>query len=360
MHLFAPLELKCRVFAKVVPPVSRPGAPPEERSDYTAGDMDGNLRLRELAFEESPEARIVVDAANNVVFATARARLLFSLNPRDIGRPLQDLEFSYRPTDLRSLLEQAFAERRSVTQTSVERRFASGDIQYFDVLVAPLFDPGGQRALGAAISFIDVTRTMRLQEELRRSHEEIQTTSEELQSSNEELETTNEELQSSNEELETTNEELQSTNEELETMNEELQSTNEELQTVNEELRTRSEELNHLNAFLESVLSGLRSGAVVVNQKLDILMWNPRAEDLWGLRADEVQGKGLLTLDIGLPLAELLTVVRPCLSGEKDHQEIELEAVNRRGKKMRCRVTCTPLLAANRQRGGVILLMEEV
>ncbi len=110
----------------------------------------------------------------------------------------------------------------------------------------------------------------RLQEELQRAREEIQTTNEELQSSNEELETTNEELQSSNEELETTNEEL-------ETMNEELQSTNEELHTVNEELRQRTDEVNRANAFLQSIVSSLRSGAVVIDQHFNILVWNHRA-----------------------------------------------------------------------------------
>jgi two-component system CheB/CheR fusion protein len=97
----------------------------------------------------------------------------------------------------------------------------------------------------------------------------------------------------------------------------------------------------------------------VVNRNLDVIMWNPRAEDLWGLRAAEVQGKGLLNLDIGLPVTELRTVIRPCLAGETDRQEVELDAVNRRGKKIRCRITCTPLLAASNKREGVILIMEE-
>jgi two-component system CheB/CheR fusion protein len=284
---------------------------------------------------------------------------MFGLSPNDIGRALQDLDISHRPTDLRSLIEQAFAERRAVVQTSIERRFPDGESQYLDVVVAPLYDDG-QKPMGAAVSFVDVTRSVRLQEELRRSHEEIQTTNEELQSSNEELETTNEELQSSNEELETTNEELQSTNEELETMNEELQSTNEELQTVNEELRTRSEELNHVNSFFESVLGSLSAGAVVVSQNLDVLMWNHRAEDLWGLRADEVQGKGLLNLDIGLPVHELRGVVRDSLAGESGRAELVLDAITRRGKKIRCRVTCSPLVTPGKKREGVILMMEEV
>ncbi len=293
-----------------------------------------------------------------LAIANARARVLFSINAKDVGRPLKDLEISYRPSELRALIEQAHAERRTVTLTGVERRFPDGEVQFLDVVVAPLLDDG-QKPLGAAVSFIDVTRAMRLQDEVRRSQEEVQTANEELQSSNEELQTTNEELQSSNEELETTNEELQSTNEELETMNEELQSTNEELQTVNEELRTRSEELNHLNAFFSSVLGSLSAGAVVVNSNLDVLMWNHRAEDMWGLRADEVQGKGLLNLDIGLPVAELRTVIRPCLAGEIDRQEVLLDAVNRRGKKIKCRVTCTPLVAGSKKREGVILMMEE-
>jgi two-component system CheB/CheR fusion protein len=283
---------------------------------------------------------------------------MFSLNSKDVGRPLQDLEISYRPAELRSLIEQAHSERRSITQTSVERRFATGESQLLDIVVSPLHDEAAI-PVGASVTFLDMTRYYRLQEELQRSREEIQTANEELQSSNEELETTNEELQSSNEELETTNEELQSTNEELETMNEELQSTNEELQTVNEELRTRTDELNRSNAFLESVLTSIRSGAVVVDHNMDVLVWNERATDLWGLRADEVLRKSLLNLDIGLPVEQLRTVIRQCLTGEADFRELVLDATTRRGKSIRCRITCAPLTNAAQRREGAILLMDE-
>jgi two-component system CheB/CheR fusion protein len=328
--LFSPLDLKFRVFAKV-PPARRRALALPYVDNGGVSDMADNPRLRDQALEESPVPRIVVDANGLLAIANARARVLFSINAKDIGRPLKDLEISYRPAELRALIEQAHAERRTVTLTSVERRFPDGKMQFLDVVVAPLFEDG-LKPLGAAVSFIDVTRAARLQEELRRSHEEVQTASEELQSSNEELQTTNEELQSSNEEL----------------------------QTVNEELRTRSEELNHVNSFLGSVLASLSAGAVVVNSNLDVIMWNHRAEDLWGLRADEVQGKGLLNLDIGLPVAELRTVIRPCLAGEIDRQEVVLEAVNRRGKKIKCRVTCSPLVAGSKKREGVILMMEEI
>ena len=138
------------------------------------------------------------------------------------------------------------------------------------------------------------------------SREELETANEELQSANEELETTNEELQSTNEELETTNEELQSTNEELETMNEELQSTNEELQTINEQLQLRTAASSEpIETYLEAILEGIRAAVVVVDRQYRILSWVEEMHELWGLRSDEVAGRSLFDLDIGLPVAEL-------------------------------------------------------
>src|SRR5215210_7041034 len=143
-------------------------------------------------------------------------------------------------------------------------------------------------------------------------------------------------------------------------MNEQLQSTNEELQTVNEELRQRTDELNQSNAFLESVLASLRSGAVVVNQNLDVLVWNSGAEDLWGLRAEEVRHRSLLNLDIGLPMEEVRGLVRPWLNGDGGPRELVVDAVNRRGKKIHCRISCAALTSIRGKREGVILLMDEV
>jgi two-component system CheB/CheR fusion protein len=211
-----------------------------------------------------------------------------------------------------------------------------------------------------SITFTDTSQYQRLQDDLERSTHELETAYEELQSTNEELETTNEELQSTVEELETTNEELQSTNEELETMNEELQSTNEELQTINDELRQRTEDLNQANAFLQSILTSMRAAVVVLDRNLSTLIWNYRAEDLWGLRSDEVLGQSFLNLDIGLPVEALRGPMRACLAGERDHQEVVLDATNRRGKTIQCRVACTPLTNPDGERQGVILLMEEV
>ena len=206
-----------------------------------------------------------------------------------------------------------------------------------------------------------MSRQRRLQEEVQRASQELETALEELQSTNEELETTNEELQSTVEELETTNEELQSTNEELETMNEELQSTNEELQTINDEARERGDQLGELNGFLESILTSLRSAVAVVDRDLHVRKWSRRAEDMWGLRQDEALHKNFLNLDIGLPVDRLRAPIRACLARESEFLDVTLDATNRRGRPVKVRVTCTPLATgAADQARGVILLMEEV
>src|SRR6266511_4551528 len=258
--------------------------------DANQGAIDSvDNRIRQTAFEASPVAHVVIDASGHVMQINRQARTLFHLSADDTGRPFQDLEVSYRPVELRSRIQQAYTERRPPPPFEVEWIDAAGDPTFLEVEIVPLLHHD-QTLLGASVSFTDVTRSRRFQQELEHANHGLEEAYEELQSTNEELETTNEELQSTVEELETTNEELQSTNEELETMNEELQSTNEELQTMNDELRHRSAELNVSNAFLEAVFTSLRAAVVVVDRDLRVQVWNAGALDLWGVRADEAQG----------------------------------------------------------------------
>jgi two-component system CheB/CheR fusion protein len=161
------------------------------------------------------------------------------------------------------------------------------------------------------------------------------------------------------EELETTNEELQSTNEELETMNEELQSTNDELQTINDALRDRSVELDDLNDFLESVLTSIQAGIVVVDTEMRIKAWNRGAEELWGVRREEAEGTHLLNLDIGLPFTELRPAVRDALADPDYRTELVIDAITRRGRSAVVRLLCSALRGANGQSRGALLLMEQ-
>jgi two-component system CheB/CheR fusion protein len=360
-QLFNPIEMKYRIFIKSIKinPREQMLALVHNGNIETFGTKDRHLLLYEMVFNNVPLAQLVVDARGNVALINERAREIFGLDYRDIGRALKDLELSYRPVDLRSLIDQVFKDRRAIQLAGIERRMPNEVIQYLDVVVVPILDnDAGGDFLGVSIIFSDVTLSIQLRNQLQHSNQELETVHEELQSANEELETTNEELQSTNEELETTNEELQSTNEELETMNEELQSTNEELQTINVELRERSEELKTANVFLNSILTGLRAGVVVVDRQLRVLEWNRRMEDLWGLRMDEVLGKSILDLDIGLQIAPLS--LQTFLIQEDDYQEMTLDAINRRGKSIRCHVTATRFRSPEEGRRGLILLVEEI
>src|SRR5205814_9716421 len=163
-------------------------------------ELGREVRMMEAGTGAIPAAELVVDLQGRVALINERARAWFHLNQRDTGRPLQDLDVSYRPVELRSLIEQAYAERRQVSALNIERRTDDGEQQYLDLHVMPLLE-NDQGTLGASIAFTDVTHFRRLEEELEQSRRALETAYEELQSSKEELEPTNEELQSTVEEL---------------------------------------------------------------------------------------------------------------------------------------------------------------
>jgi two-component system, chemotaxis family, CheB/CheR fusion protein len=339
---FTPVDLKSRIFRRTptrreraMSDEPRPVPPTPPVPDPPAADMAS------LGFELGASAQVLLDVGGRLVAANQHARSLFGLSTRDIGRQVQDLELSYRPLELRSRLDALYAERHTVAVRGVEwRRGAEGT--WFDVLLHPILNRAGVLE-GTSVTFIDVTPQHRLQDE--------------LQGSRVQLETAYEELQSAVEELETTNEELQSTNEELETTNEELQSTNEELETINDELRLRTTEANEINNFLEAILTSLNSAVVVVDRDVRIQVWNRHAQELWGLRFDEVEGEHLMNLDIGLPVERLHQPIRACLGGEPP-DPLAMAAVNRRGRAIDCMVRATPLRGAEAKVTGVILLMD--
>jgi two-component system CheB/CheR fusion protein len=357
--LFAPIDAKRRFFRRIGPDDGRTILPSGGGGGRPAGDGSDPVtgRLRDEAFGAGSGAQVVIDRNGRLSASNSRAGALFGLVARDQGRPFQDLELSYRPAELRSALERSTTDRRP--QWIREVPWSRGDQSlWFDIQVVPLFEADGG-VLGSSVVFTDVTRHRELQAELEQANRQIEAAYEELQSTNEELETTNEELQSTVEELETTNEVLQSTNEELETMNEELQSMNDELQSSNDELRERTSEVGKLNQFMEAIFTSLRAGVTVVDRDRRVQVWDSRAEDLWGLRRDEAVGQPLLDLDVGLPMERLRPGLDRLLAGGDGHEQLVLDAVNRKGRPVRVQVTATPLLSADDRPAGVILVMDE-
>jgi two-component system CheB/CheR fusion protein len=355
---FSPLNLDSRIFRKTA---GSRGAEPFDPSTamFRHGDLPHLDPIRELAFRAGPVAQIVVTGDDTVAMINQQAETTFGLSARDIGRLLRDLEVSYRPLELRAYLEQAKAERRSARIQDVKWQRPGSDTIWYEVHVNPLVDIDNGLA-GISIVFFDVTATRTLLDKVVETNRALEAAYEELQSTNEELETTNEELQSTVEELETTNEELQSTNEELETMNEELQSTNDELHTINDTLSERSSELNEARNFLDSLVGSIQFGMVVVDREMRVVVWNRGCEELWGLRSDETNGSALTSLDIGLPMDAVKPLIGKAFVDPEAIGETVVDAVNRRGRSARVRVTCTAFRSSEEPANGALLLMEVV
>jgi two-component system CheB/CheR fusion protein len=340
-HLFEAFDLKRRIFVRNPSMESDlrlprlPQRPPEAVEEPQEG------ALREASFDQAPIAQLVVDRNGRVSSVNYAARATFGLKTSDVGRPLNELEISDRPLELRSLIEQVQTERRVISNKEVEWAPPGGRPRQLDVQVSPLTDSAGRHA-GVSIAFADISRYHVLAGELEQARRD--------------LETAYEELQSTVEELETTNEELQSTNEELETMNEELQSTNEELEAMNDELRDRTDDALIANAFLASILSSVEQAVIVVDPELRITKWSRAASELWGLREDEVEGRHLLNLDIGVRVGELREPIRRALAGS-EQEPVRLEGHNRRGQAVRCEVGFTQLRSHLDELQGVILVM---
>ncbi len=313
---FQPMDLKRRMFRKM--PLSGPqnnpfftdAAPPHDRLA-----MRGLDSLRHAALLASPLAQVVVTTDGLIALCNRQAEALFGVSSRDVGRPFSDVALSYRPMELRRYIEQAHIERRTIQLTDVEYPRGS-EMLRLNIQVSPLAD-ADTRLLGVILSFHDATESRRLREE------------------------------------------LQHTNRQLETAYEELQSTNDELQAINDELRDRTNDLNQAKLFLETILTGLRAGVAVLDADMRVLVWNRRAEDLWGLRQDEIVGQHFLNLDIGLPTQQLRPLIRRTLAGDTGPHEMVLSAVNRRGRPILVRVAGSPFNGADSSAAGTILLMEQ-
>src|SRR5689334_4805528 len=148
---FEPVDIKRRLFTKA--------DRQQESRHLTFAPPNGYDRvrhLREAAGDMSPVAQLVVDGDGVVVQMNQALRTLFGLSTRDIGRPLQDLEISYRPFELRSCIERAYMERRPVSALDGRWAGPGSQVSHLELSVVPLLDATGT-ALGVSIHFIDVS-----------------------------------------------------------------------------------------------------------------------------------------------------------------------------------------------------------
>ena len=324
-RLFEGLDGRQRLFAKT----SRAPA----RQAGAAGDEE--RAARDAAMELGPHPQVIVSRAGLLTFANLPARTLFGISLRNLGRPFAELELSSRPVELGRPVETALRERRRVAVGQVTHRPGQGAGRRLDVAVVPLLGGTGP-ALGASVLFEDVTRLSALEHDVEAGRHELEQAYADLRSTVEALETTNEELRSANEELQTSIEELQSTNEALESSNDDA------------------------GDFFEAILTSLGLAVVVVDADGRVRVWNDGAEDLWGLRREEVSDTSILALDIGLPAERLAPALHSVVGGASDGERLSLAAINRRGRPIEVAATVLPLRGddASAPRGAIVLMEE--
>jgi two-component system CheB/CheR fusion protein len=90
-----------------------------------------------------------------------------------------------------------------------------------------------------------------------------------------------------------------------------------------------------------------------------VVVWNRGCEELWGLRADEAEGRVLTTLDIGLPVDKIRPLIGNAFVDPENPGKSVFEAVNRRGRPTQVRVTCTGFQSSAEDGvNGALLLMD--
>lgn len=195
---------------------------------------------------------------------------------------------------LQAAVHQAVAQNHSVERSPVKVK-TNGDSVRIKLRIKPLLArKDGNRLLTVVFEELVEPKEPatgqrapqdRSVEELE---QELRNTRENLQSTVEELETSNEELRSMNEEYQSTNEELKSANEELETSREELQSLNEELTTVNSELQEKISNLSVMQKEMQMFLNSLDIPTVFLDDQLRLVRFTTQASAIFHIIDSDV------------------------------------------------------------------------
>jgi two-component system, chemotaxis family, CheB/CheR fusion protein len=314
---FLPVSGKNRVFRRdaspnhvpprlsAMDPAPRPGGRAAEGEDGRRGKRFayGTLHMRML--EQHSPASLVVDERLDVVHLAGSAGRFLRIAEGVPTHNLLDLARGDLRAELRTALYQAFSQGLN-TDRRVEADGAgpvrlrvhppvSGDeagkfaLVVFDDVAAPEIERASETAPGDSEGSRSVAA---MEEELRRTREQ-------LASSSASCDRTVEDLQLANEELRSLNEEQRAATEELETSREEIQSINEELTTINQEHRSTIEELKRTNSDLQNLIESTEIGTIFLDSMLRVRRFTPSASALFNFVAT----------DLGRPLAHITHVL---------------------------------------------------
>lgn len=275
----------------------------------TADRIDRNARR---LMEKHNPPHVVVDAAHHIVrFSGGEVGRYLEPSAGTPSFNLFDILLKALRPAVRTALQEAQSSGAPVVHDGVVIRI-DGNARSIRLIVEPMIDQGAKAPARVGVFVLAFQDNGPVLGGLRRGksaaiapdavqalEEELRTTKTQLQSSIDEYEIVNEEMKSSNEEYQSVNEELQSANEELETAKEEIQSVNEELQTINAEMASKNEVLTHLNSDLINLLDSTEIATIFLDDELRVKSFTPAITDIFPLRES----------DLGRPITDIVTLL---------------------------------------------------
>lgn len=126
------------------------------------------------------------------------------------------------------------------------------------------------------------------------------------------------------------------------------------------ELRSRVEQAYNesTSVTLRDVQRKLADGNV--DDRLDVVVWNQAMEDLFGVRREEAVNRSLLALDIGAPVGDVGPLLHAASNDGEALGEVTVDAMNRRGRPFRCRITVASLSGAAVDLPQYVVVFDEV
>jgi two-component system sensor histidine kinase PilS (NtrC family) len=134
----------------------------------------------------------------------------------------------------------------------------------------------------------------------------------------------------------------------------------EQLRKSRVELKAKQDDIVVLEALNERIIQSIMSGVITIDDQSRVILFNPAAENIFGIKAD---------LAIGRQITELLPFVGHYLDDEKDssgqhpklsHPFIDLPYVRKDGKRIFLHFSISPLRLPDEEQKGRILFFQDM
>jgi two-component system, NtrC family, sensor kinase len=124
------------------------------------------------------------------------------------------------------------------------------------------------------------------------------------------------------------------------------------------QLRMKADELERLREFSENILESLNDGLAVVNRENQVVRWNRRLEELYGVRHEDAVGRRLGELFDPM-FMEVLASRREAVEGTAFYR-VPLPTRHETSRRLLVNVATTPLRDSDGAIAGTILVIEDI